>query len=259
MELNDPIRNRRVGFLGVAVATLLTPGGKLFTSAMAAATLGVAGVALLAKDDPTSTGKSAAPAIAQTSTALNGAELLALKSELPASESGYDLLTATPSNSPVPSQVIPSTFQSSINGGSNMSAVNIPAPTIPLSNGIPVIVIGAGFPQAPESDEPPALPELADPPKPDFIAKPSGKPNDVPPDEIIIVEAFPENDPLSGPDVLPASPPPPDDEKNPLVTDAGLPGIQSPLSTAALPIPSTLGLFLLGLASLGWLYRRRAD
>ena len=59
MELNDPNRNRKAGFFGVAVATLLTPGGKLFTSAMAAATLAVVGMSLAPKEDSSGLADSA--------------------------------------------------------------------------------------------------------------------------------------------------------------------------------------------------------
>lgn len=45
MELSNPEQNRKAGFLGVTIATLLTPGGKLFTSAVAAS-LVVGAVAL---------------------------------------------------------------------------------------------------------------------------------------------------------------------------------------------------------------------
>lgn len=263
MELNDPNRNRRVGFLGVTIATLLTPGGKLFTSAMAAGALGVAGVALLAKDDPTSSGKSSAPAIAQTSTSLNGAELLGL-TDIPASESGYDPLTAAVSLPVNNQQVVLSTSQPSLSTAGMPAAINIPAPTVPLSNGVPVIVMG-GVPQLPPSNpgdpsDPGELPLL---PEPLYIPNPIAGPEEPDPDKkpddeekIIIAEYFPDDDPLKGPDVLPPSPPPRDDEKNPLVIDSGF---QPLLTTAAIPIPPTIGLLLLGLVNLGWLlYRRRA-
>lgn len=261
-------RKRLMGYFGVAVTTLLTPGGKLFTSAMAAATV-VAGVAMLAKDPPNaSTGKTSAPSVAQTTPAFNSTELLGL-SDIPASEAGYDPLVATAPSYPVSSQAVLSSYQPSIGGGSGVSSVpvaNIPAPTTPLSNGGPVIVVGRGFPQPPGSGEPPEasgnplatpeVPALIDPKEPEIIAGPSDEPRTPAEPEIIIAEAFPEDDPLKSPDVLPVSPPPRNND--PLITETNLPGLQPLITTALLPIPSTLGLFLLGLVNLGWLYRRRA-
>lgn len=251
MKLNDPNRNRKAGFLGVAVATLLTPGGKLFTSAMAGA-LGIAGVALLAKDDPTSSGKSSAPTIAETSTPLNGAELLGL-TDIPASESGYDPLTAT-ATLPGNNQQVGLSGQPSFSTAGVSSATNVPASTSPVSNGVP-----GGMPQFPlgqpgQSGEPGEIPEPPAVSEP--LAGPTNSPEDNPdekPDELIIIaEAFPD-DPLKGPDVLPPSPPP-QDANNPLITDA-TPGIQALVPTAV-SLPSTLALLLLGLASFGWVTRR---
>lgn len=262
MELNDPNRNRKVGFLGVTIATLLAPGGKLFTSAMAATALGVAGYALLGKDDPTSSGKSSAPAIEQTSTTLNGSELLGL-TDIPASESGYDPLFAATSSPLNNQQVVLSTSQASVSASGMPAAINMSASTVPLSNGVAPLMMSAGAPQN-LSGEPGGSGQPGEPPEPpgitEAIAGPTDQPGDNPekkPNDEIIAEAFPDSDPLKGPDVLPPSPPPSDGV--PLIDVAGLPGIQPFLGAAQIPIPSTLGLLLLGLANLGWLlYRRRA-
>lgn len=268
MKAESNNRKRLMGYFGVAVTTLLTPGGKLFTSAMAAATV-VAGIAMMAKDAPKSTNKSSTPTIAQTSTPLiNGAELLGL-TDIPASESGYDPLTATASSVPVSNNAVLSlsTFQPSATGGAGMPAVNIPAPTIPLSNGVPVIVMGNGVPQLPGSDNPPVkpdeqpgipeIPALPDARGPEIITEPDDQPNSPTDPEIIIAKAFPDSDPLKGPDVLPLSPPPRDDANNPLIADLALPSIQALVPTAV-SLPSTLALLLLGLANFGWITRRRA-
>lgn len=260
-------RNRLVGYFGVAVTTLLTPGGKLFTSAMAAATVvGVAGVALLAKDSSTNTGKSSAPAIVQTSESFPDAELLAL-ADIPASESGYDPLTATPASAPVANQPALSGFQSSASGGASTSATNVSAHTIPLSDSVPVVMSGGSGPQllpgrdtSPViSDEPSGIPDastLPDAQGPEIITEPFDKPTNPLDPEIIVAKAFPDSDPLKGPEVLPSSPPPRDDENNPLIAALAFPSIQALVPTAV-SLPSTLALLLLGLANFGWIARRR--
>lgn len=276
METQTGSRKRLMGYLGVAVTTLLTPGGKLFSSALAAATIvGVAGVAMLSDKNDESNAKPSTPAIAQTGAMLTGDELLGL-TDLPAMESGFDPLTASTS---VPATNVSAPSAASIQASQStpsMRPIHVAPTPVPLSNGVPVIVIGDGMPQTSRPIEPSAIPKL---PTPETLAVLPAIPEDEnsfppkvqdqgneEPKDPIVSEAPDARPILDDPEVL-ALP-----KKNgltdpnntgdaPLFTaDAGFPSqaILPLLSHTQLPAPSTLGLFLLGLANFGWLYRRRA-
>lgn len=286
MELNNTARNRRVGYLGVAVATLLTPAGKLISSAVAA---GVT-VALITMNNPkvADVSKTRVPNPVASSELIEEyfANELVDTSELAIPVTGAEVLP-TKNNSAglqlTPMSTAIDIASNTANGPSGGGFLGIPA-------------FGAGFgatnilPSDPQADceqvlkknasERTALEkascELQIAQTEDIkeeivqlmaaVILESGNPNGE--DEQVVgkngedeqvadkgedeqvVDKKDEDNP-----VKPKKQP--EDQSNALPTRQVSSLTSDGLSTiAAIPEPSTIGLLLLGLFSLGWIYRR---
>jgi len=309
MEINYTTRNRRLGYLGAAVATLLTPAGKLISSAVAA---GVT-VALITMSDPkvTDVPKTPVPNPVASSELLQEyfANELTNTSDLSIPVTGAEVLP-TKNNSaglqltPMPTAV--DIASNTANGPSGGSFLDIPAlgagfgpPNILISNPqvdceqvlkkdasertalekalcelqiaqteeikeeiLQLITYGTSD----NGDQNPGIKPLADNDPPLITGNgPSltdGTSNNG--DQNPRIKPLADNDrPLitrNGPS-LPADPGTP--KKNPDDSSTVLPSepvfrlaSDVPVTIAAIPEPSTIGLLLLGLFSLGWASRR---
>lgn len=282
MELNDPIRNRRVGFLGVAVATLLTPGGKLFTSAMAAMTVAaVVGMNMSSKETPS--GLSVSPI--HTGPLETSGEMLDI-SDLATAGDTHTLSAETLVSDPNAASGNPAAFTSQNMPSTNIAASNIAGMDVSNISG------GSGPTVLPPQIFPPRDKET-DPKKPKCTVVLVGElasNTELAGDEVICLEddklaeknGNPEpesvNEPVS--DTKPVSEPivialgspskpepeltmpeyvgPSPEETSPAnstpVVERQL--FQPLISVAAVPEPTTLALFLLGLLGFAQIYRK---
>ena len=279
MKLNDPDRNRRAGFFGVAVATLLTPGGKLFTSAMAAAVTIAAVVSNMdSSQDP------AGPSSAAIDTgALEAPGKTVDISDLPTTGDTQMLSAETLVEDPTAAPGMPAAFTSQNMSSGNLTGTNIA--------GIAVSNAGGGS----ESIIPLPPRDPSDPKCTPVLLSELDPNTELPKDEIICLEDFkkskkgnPEStagkngDPEStgepestgGPGseplviaLAPFSPEPelspeivgPTPEETPIPNDAPTfqPLLIQPLaSVAAVPEPTTLALLGLGLLGFAQVYRK---
>lgn len=276
MKIKDTTRTRMTGYLGIAVATLLTPSGKLISSAVAAAT--VVGLVSMSLPPEPVTVSISAPPVVYTGAEYIDNELLNPE-QFPATEIGADT-----SISEETKEVVKLPSVASINvaatdsSGMGPSGGGLPS-SLPIGSGP-----GLGLPNDPDNTNPPVLPQ---PEPPECIAlntdylktegmedvgstgnQPEGcKPSVVvlsnPPD----LNTPPETDEPTVPGKPPYIPPEVSDLPEDAIPTipAGGPGTIPtggesilPLATvAAIPEPSTLGLLLLGVISFGWVNRRK--
>lgn len=273
MELNNTVRNRRVGFLGVAVATLLTPAGKLISSAVAA------GVTMALVTTTMSDGTTAidmentpVPHLATSSAPIPEYFEVAM-SELTISEPAAELL-ATGENSPgmmlasMPSAVV--LTSNTDNGPSGGNLIEMPAmgsafAPPPLVLRAPQVdcaqVLNKDASERTEQEKALCEAQITQTTeiKGEIIAlytevtPTTGEGSNQPtlvvsntPEEVVKTTGDgtnPPTDPNTPPKGLPSEPVSPT-TGNALVT------------IAAIPEPSTIGLLLLGLFGLGWTARR---
>ncbi len=287
MKLNDPNRNRKAGFFGVAVATLLTPGGKLFTSAMAAA---VTIAAVVSNMGPSQNPSGPSGAAIDTG-ALEATEKMMDISDLPTASDTQMLSAETLVEDPTAAPGNPATFtsqsMSSANfaGASIASAVggNIGGGSGPIPVTPPLI-----FPTERENSEKAEctvvlVGELESNPElvgdedicleDDKVAKKNGDPESTGGDPESASKPVPESvdEPVSEPIVIAlSSPSKPEPElmtpeyigptpEETSSTDA--PTVERQLfqplvSVAAVPEPTTLALFGLGLLGFAQVYRK---
>lgn len=283
--MKNTTRNRWAGYFGVAVATLLTPAGKLISSAVAAG----AAVALIAMSDGPriiDAVEPPVPALATSSALIE--EYFANEmatSELTSSEPGIELF-ATKENraglmlTPMPSTAI--LASSLANGPGGGSLFDSPTSFGPALGADPIYR---------EPREPGDRVDCEQVYKKDDSEKTELEKalcdsvvtdNEELKKEIVelITEVTPEtgdskggNPPLVVVNDSPQNPadglkPPTDEDQIPPGNNTGgsplvLPSEpvfrlsnDVPVTIAAIPEPSTLGLLLLGLFSLGWVYRR---
>lgn len=272
MKLKPGTRTRLNGYLAIAVTTLLTPGGKLISSAVAAATVvGVVAMNTPKQDEnvgsssPTiQTAGSPENSILNVSGLTGGTE----PDMLTPDALGTDQNTAQKvSNEIKPFQAVitaPSENRVALSYTMSASSGGFGAPSPPIFNPI------SGPESGPATSEPSILPpddaskpDLGElPPPKDLLASPdiADAPihgpvtnelpvaGDVPPST---EEGFPAPGEIFPPEVI-AKFAPMSLAASPL--DAVL-----PLDAAAIPEPSTLAMVLLGLTGLGRIYRRKQD
>lgn len=267
MKIKPSTRTRLIGYFGIAVTTLLTPGGKLISSALAAATVvGLASMNIPSEDEKTS--NSAIP-IAYTGIESMESGLLNV-GDLSIAGSASDTLTPemlasdqyAAQTSTLQENQAAFTIQNNT-PSTNLASLNLPSDTA-NGGGLP-----SAFPFGPTSG-------------PQFTHNPSipSSPQGTPPletlapetlapekeDKVVTLDSISlpleENPSLLGPEViapevlvLPASSIP-DTEDGLPVADQQIQPLFA-IAAAEIPEPSTLGLFLLGLASFGWIYRSR--
>lgn len=285
MELNDPNRNRRVGFLGVAVATLLTPGGKLFTSAMAAVTLAVVGMNMAPKEDPSGLADSAI----QTGALEASGDMLDM-SDLPAAGDTQMLSAETLLSDPSTAPGNPAAFTSQTMHSANSAASNIAGMDVSDISG------GTGPTVLPPSIFLPQRDKNPDPEKPrctvilveelasntefagdeaicleeDKLAEKNGDPESTgnPEQEsvtepvaepIIIASGSPSKSgpELTTPEYIGPSPEETSPANSAPIVERQL--FQPLISVAAVPEPTTLALFLLGLLGFTQIYRKKKN
>lgn len=277
MELNNPDRNRKAGFLGVTIATLLTPGGKLFTSALAAVTVAGGLISTKLAHEETSPTPSATPTVLPTS------DTVLDESNLPELTEAYDTLSAPAvgfaSNASLPSGLTMQSM-SSLNVAA-VDSMNTPPSNIEIADWNPLlppplfkdpvkpecvvvppeeldnIKLAEGQVIC-ESDDSKTGNKSEPGPQPELVADASGggtqnggsggggQPNE----PVLLV------DPVVGPG--PQDLPLPRGPFGPELVPEAPQYTLSALTPSAVSAPSTLGLLLLGLANLGWLYRKRA-
>lgn len=267
MKIKPSTRTRLIGYIGIAVTTLLTPGGKLISSALAAATVvGLASMNIPSEDEKTS--NSAAP-IAYTGIESTESGLLDV-SDLSIAGTTSDTLT--------PEMLASDQYAAQISAlqenqaafkiqnntpSTNLASLSLPSDTA-NGGGLP-----NAFPAGPTSG-----PQFT--PHPSISSSPQGTPpletlapetlapekegKVVTPDSISL--PLEESPSLLGPKViapevlaLPASSIPNIEDGLP-VADQRIEPLFA-IAAVEIPEPSTLGLFLLGLASFGWIYRSR--
>lgn len=282
MKTKNTTRTRLNGYIGIAVATLLTPSGKLISSAVAAAT--VVGLVSMSTPPKPATLSMSAPQVANTGTGYIDNELLNAE-QLPVTEIGSNA-----SMSEETKEVIKLPSVASINVAATGSSS-----TGPSGGGLPnSLPLGSwpGLPFDPDSDGP-KRPELLQPETPECTAlnidylktegledvgNTSNQPKGCKP-PVVVLGGLP--DPNVPPEVdeptVPGNPPsqgepqyiPPEvndlpDGAIPTIPAAGPSTIPTGgdsigpfVSAAAIPEPSTLGLLLLGVMSFGWVNRRK--
>ena len=282
MELNNAVRNRRVGFLGVAIATLLTPAGKLISSAVAAGVT-MALVTTTVSDGTTDIEiENTQVAQLATSSAPIPDYFEMGMSELTISEPAAELLATRENSNGMVLASMPSmsVLSNTANGPSGGNLSELPA--MGVGFGPPPIIItgGPADPKGPNCEQvlkmdPKEIPEEikvicevipeliaqvppvpeATPPVPEAIPEPNN-PSDNPP-PLIVSNTPPEEKQPDTPEKN--QPRTPDDEpkKWPLPSEP----VSSPtgefVAAAAIPEPSTIGLLVLGLFGLGWITRRK--
>jgi len=265
MKLNDPNRNRKPGFFGVTVATLLTPGGKLFTSAMAAVTtLGVVGVVMAPPSPHAPVETAPAPKVSDVSidqellnvSNLEGeSELMTSEAMIAAPEQGMSGVTLSASNH-INVASVEAMTQSAPGGIPAYSGLGFNPPSterrqctvVKLSD----YVVGADpdkevclediedLAKNGSGEEPPVIVSLNDPESgTDGGTPPKGSPA-LNPQELITPEDIPSTGSGEGPTFQPAQ------------------DILGPIQIAAVSEPSTLAMLLLGLVGLGSIARRKA-
>lgn len=280
MELNNAVRNRRVGFLGVAIATLLTPAGKLISSAVAAGVT-MALVTTTVSDGTTGIEIENAelPQLATSSAAIPDYFEMGM-SELTISEPAAELLATRENSNGMMLASMPSmgVLSNSANGPSGGNLSEIPAMGVGFGPP-PIIITGdPADPKGPNCEQVlkkdpserteeekvcevipeiialvPPVPE-APPPVPEAIPETNNPSVNPPP--LIVSNTPPEEEQQRTPEK--EQPRKPDDEpkKWPLPSEP----VSSPtgefVAAAAIPEPSTIGLLLLGLIGLGWITRR---
>lgn len=282
MELNDPNRNRRAGFLGVAVATLLTPGGKLFTSAMAAATLAVVGMSLAPKEDQSGLADSAI----HTGALEASGEMLDM-SEPPTTGDTQMLSAETLVEDPSAAPGNPAAFTSQTMHSNNIAASNIAKMSVSdISGGSgPTVLPPPIFPPQDDKERDPKKPEctvvlveelasnteLADDEviclEDNKVAKKNGDPESTgnpeqesvtePVSEPIIIASGSPSKPgpeLTTPEYIGPSPEETSPANSGPIAERQL--FQPLISVAAVPEPTTLALFLLGLLGVAQIYRK---
>lgn len=156
MKIKPSTRTRLTGYFGIAVTTLLTPGGKLISSALAAATVaGVVGMNLPPKDEKT---KNSAPPVAYTSVESNVNDLLNV-SDLPIAETASDTLTPEmlASDQYAAQTYVPQENQSGFNPQS-----------LPAANLVTLNTINPNTANAPDGFGVPNLPPLGPKSAPEF-------------------------------------------------------------------------------------------
>lgn len=283
MKMNNTTRNRRVGFLGVAVVTLLSPAGKLISSAVAAGAT-VALITMSGGPKVVDLGKSPVPKLATSSELIDEyfANELAATSEPSLPEPGAELL-ATKENSAglmlasMPSTVVPAS--NTANGPSGGGLFDLPA--LGPGFGPPPVVIrdpevdceqvlkkddtektelekalcDSIITQTEEMKE--EIVKLITEVTPETIT--DGTPAKGDPNPGVQPLAFDDSPQIPGKGLNPPADPGtpennPDD--SPIIQASGPMYSDLPVAITAIPEPSTIGLLLLGLFSLGWVYRR---
>lgn len=255
MKIKPSTRTRLIGYFGIVVTTLLTPGGKLISSALAAAT--VVGLASMIPFEDEKTSNTAAP-IAYT--------------DIESTESGLldvgDLsIAGSASNTLTPEMLASDQYSAqtfALQGNQAAFAIQNNTPSTNLASlNLPGDASGGGLPSAVPSG-PTSGPPRA--PNPSIPGSPQGLPPEMLPEKEVITPDSPplaETPPLlPRPEVIPpevlALPPSPlpDTEDGLPVADKQIQPLFA-LAATEIPEPSTLGLFLLGLASFGRIYRSR--
>lgn len=282
MELNDPIRNRRVGFFGVAVATLLTPGGKLFTSAMAAA---VTIAAVVSNMGPSQNPSGPSGAVIDTG-ALEATGKMMDISDLPTAGDTQMLSAETLVEDPTAAPGNPAVFTSHNMSSPNLTGANIAGMAIGNIGGGSGPILGIPpIPTQPKDPEKQCTvilvgelnsnTELADEViclEDDKVAKKNGDPESTGGDPESTGEPVPESvgGPVSEPIVIALAPfksepeltpeivgPTPEETSPPKDAPTFQPLLFQPLaSVAAVPEPTTLVLLGLGLLGLAQVYRK---
>lgn len=285
MKIKDSTRTRLTGYVGIIVTTLLTPGGKLISSAMAAAVV-VGLVSLNASDQNTkiADAKPTIPADASTiDTGLLGVGGLPMS--LPASDMLAPETLASNSNEPLAfvSQDNHAGLTTQSVSSDNLASTNIAdasmggVPTPPATGPRPKIKFVAGFPPnvtpecTPISVIEDAIRKGVDVTdivicKEEVVTADSRTPalGDEPSDygAPFLGDAPSTNDPklLSAPGKVPKDNAPDASPYSPKVA-----GLAPDISTREIPLlalaavsePSTLAMLLLGLMGMASLYRRK--
>ena len=283
MKTKNTTRTRLNGYIGIAVATLLTPSGKLISSAVAAAT--VVGLVSMSTSPKPATVSMSAPPVTYTGAEYIDNELLNAE-QLPATEIGSDASVSEETK-----EVVKLPSVASINvaaagsGGNGPSGGGLPS-SLPLGS-------GPGLPFDPDDPDGPRPPVLPQPETPECIALNTdnlkiegledvggtGNPPEGCKPPVVVLADLP--DPNMPPEVdeptVPGNPPsrgepqyiPPEvsdlpDDAIPTIPAGGLDTIPTGeesigpfVTAAAIPEPSTLGLLLLGAISFGWVSRRK--
>lgn len=277
MEINNTTRNRRLGYLGAAVATLLTPAGKLISSAVAA---GVT-VALITMNEPkiADVPKPPAPHPVASAELIQEyfANELADTSDLSIPVTGAEVLVTKDNAAGLQLTSMPSAIvisSNSANGPSGGNFFEMPA-------------IGSGF-NPPDLFSPKPQVDCEQVVKKDAsertelektlcealitqtgttkeeivqliaeVTPTTGEGSNLP---SLVVSNDPTQDPVDDEKLLKDQIPPknkPEDRPNTLPSEPVFRFTNDEsLMIAAIPEPSTIGLLLLGLLSLGWVSRR---
>jgi len=280
MKLNDPNRNRKAGFFGVAVATLLTPGGKLFTSAMAAAVT----IAAVVSNMGPSQSPSGPSGTAIDTGALEATGKMVDISDLPAAGDTQMLSAETLVEDPTTAPGNPAAFTSQSMSSANLAGANIASvaggnigggsdsilglPLIPPQPKDPVpcrVVLISELESNPELAENEVIclaekkgdPESTDKPVPESVGEPV-------PEPIVIALSSPSGSepPLGSPTgyqpelITPEyiGPTPQETSSTDAPVERQL--FQPLISVAAVPEPTTLALFGLGLLGFAQVYRK---
>lgn len=270
-------RTRRIGLLGLLLATALTPAGILIGTVTAAVLVG--GLTLhLDRARPTSPAAVAPPLVARQrlqplAIEHKGATLSLVMAEDDFADSGnldpFILTGRSPSN-PAGNEATPDRMKNDVPGpgrapgGKPDRARPLTPSSTPPARGGPVSIPSGGGPSfparppqgsptiPPQANGPSNSPPGGDPPSPDHNgptgspgspatpASPDEEPGNLPPNTL----------PVAGPDSW--TPPRMDTPLNPPSSQ------QAATQPHAVPEPSMMGLMALGIAALAWMGRRRA-